>query len=171
MLQKDLIKKFYEIRNIPFHISIDGEPGFDCEDKAKMFIETATTLGFEARMRVGLFDWKNIALPSEIATIPHDKSCSHMFAEIKNRNKVWVFVDLTWNPELFRAGFAITEWDGINSTEFAMVLKEILPLEKTAEYLRSIDRVTDMKENSKFYEALNFYCDEFLGGKQYDRAI
>jgi len=157
-----VIEEFNRIKSIPYHISTHGEPSFDCEDKAKKFIEKAMELDYEARIRVGLFEWSILPLPKSIMDINHNKSCSHMFVEFKNKAGEWVFLDPTWNPELISAGFRITEWDGSGSTELGIPCYRILSPEEGNVYLKNIDYEKDIKENGIFYHAINEYCDSFI---------
>ena len=158
----EAIKRFEEIRNIPYHISIDGEKGYNCENKAKMLVEELKRLGFEARIRVGLFCWSTLDLPVEVSQVSHDDDCSHMFVDFKNSDGNWVSIDPTWNPELEEAGFKIAYWDGEKSTDLAIECHTILLPEESEKYLQKIDYVSDLQRNGEFYKALNAYCDSLL---------
>jgi len=159
---KTAIEKFYQIRDLPYHIATKGEPGCDCEDKAKMLVKELVNLGIDARFRIGLFDWSVIDFPKEVTSISHDKKCSHCFVEVKNSDSEWIFVDPTWNQELKRAGFEIAEWDGNKPTCLAMKCEKILSPEESIRYMEKIDYETDLQDNGKFYEAINKFCDGLL---------
>ena len=156
------IQAFNEIRDLPYHISTQGEVGFDCENKTRKLISKLKELGIPARNRIGLFQWSALPLPESITQISHDNECSHTFAEVKNANGNWIFVDPTWNKELKAAKFGIADWDGISPTILAMKCDEILSPEDSIEYMEKIDCEEDMKNNSKFYDAINEYCDSYL---------
>lgn len=155
------IKVFNEIRDLPYHISTQGEAGYDCEDKTRELISKLKELGIPARYRIGLFQWSVLPIPKSITKISHDSECSHTFAEVQNTNGDWIFVDPTWNKELKAAGFEIADWDGVNPTILAMECDKILSPEDSIEYMKKIDCEQDMKNNSKFYDAINDYCDSF----------
>lgn len=156
------IQVFKEIRDLPYHISTHGEEGCDCEDKTKKLIFELKELGIPARNRIGLFQWSVLQLPEPITKISHDARCSHSFAEVENANGDWVFVDPTWNKELSAARFEIADWDGAHPTILAMKCDKILSPEDSIEYTAQIDYEEDLKNNSKFYDAINEYCDNFL---------
>ena len=156
------IQIFNEIRDLPYHISTKGETGCDCEDKTKKFIAELKKLNIPARRRIGLFQWSVLSLPEDITRISHDIECSHTFAEVQNAGGDWIFVDPTWNKELRAAGLEIADWDGVRSTALAMECYKILSPEDTTEYANRIDYELDMKNNAKFYEAINKYCYDFL---------
>jgi len=158
------ISKFYEIRDIPYHISVsDQEEYNDCEGKNKKLAKALEDLGYKVRFRVGLFYWNVVKLPKEILEIPHNEDCSHFFIEVTLPDKnEWVFVDATWNKELKNAGFIVAEWDGVNQTELAFECYEVLGSEDLRRYLENINYEKDLKTNGKFYEAINKYCDSFL---------
>lgn len=156
------IKKFYKIRDLPYHIATKGEQGYDCEDKSKMLVKELQNFYINARLRIGLFNWSVLDLPKTVTDIKHDEHCSHCFAEIENKNGDWIFVDSTWNKELKKAGFKIAEWDGVNPTCLAFECNKILSPEDSIEYMRNINYETDLVKNSEFYEAINRYCDSFL---------
>jgi|GEM_PF-1479430 len=153
---------FNKVRDIPYHISTQGEAGFDCEDKAKILVDELCKLGFEARVRVGLFKWSKLRLPESITSKPHHDDCSHMFVEFQNEAGEWIYIDPTWNKELLTAGFPAVEWDGVSPTRIAVRCDVILEPEESLEYLEKIDRKSDMRDNGEFYEAFNSYCDSFL---------
>ena len=156
------IEKFYEIRDLPYHIATKGEQGCDCEDKTKMLVKELQSLKINARLRTGLFNWSVINLPQKVTEIKHDEHCSHCFVEVQNINGDWIFVDPTWNKELKSTGFEISEWDGVNPTCLAFECNKILSPEDSIEYMGNIDYETDLIENGEFYEAINKYCDSFL---------
>lgn len=156
------VQIFEKIRDLPYHISTHGEEGRDCEDKTKKLIYELKQLGIPGRVRIGFFQWSVLNLPNAIAKINHDIECSHFFAEVKNTKGDWVFIDSTWNKELEVAGFEIATWDGINPTILAMKCDKILSPEDSIEYMGQIDYEEDLKNNAKFYDAINEYCDSFL---------
>lgn len=160
-MKQKTVEIFNEIRNLPYHISINGELGADCENKANMLVAEFKKLNIPARLRIGFFKWANIGLPKHILEIPHDNNCSHTFVEVKISDE-WVKIDPTWNPELAQAGFRVASWDGENNTSLAFDCDDFLPVEKTDDYIKNIDREKDMRENGNFYEAINKYCDTYL---------
>lgn len=161
---KKAVERFYEIRNIPYHIALnDREENWQCETKHRMLAKELEKLGYKTRERIGLFRWSEVDIPQEIKDLPHDNESSHLFLEvIPPDGRDWVKADCTWNPELKEAGFPISEWDGASSTEIAFDCYDLIPVEKNQEYLDGIDYDKDMKVNYQIYDAFNKYCDKSL---------
>jgi len=155
---KTAVKKFYEIRDLPYHISTKGEKGSCCEEKAQMLINQLHWLGINARLRIGLFRWAALGLPQSIMTVEHDEKASHSFVEVKNKKGEWIFVDPTWK----KCDSKIAQWDGINPTCLAMKCDKILSPEASALHILKFDYTKDLQKNGKFYEAINQYHDSFL---------
>jgi len=151
------IKCFYEIRAIPYHISLNGEPAHCCEGKPKLLAERLKPLGYRSFLRAGLFRWSDLELPKSLYSIKHDDICTYFFLEVENLEGESVFVDPTWNPELKDAGFLISEWDGIGSTHLATPCYKIFSRKETTAHLDVVKYPDD-----DFYGALNKYCDSFL---------
>lgn len=163
MKKEKAVKTFKEIRDLPYHISINGELGQDCGDKSSLLAEKLTRLGFEAKTVIGLFRWSDTNLPKEIIAKPHADNCSHMFVSLKNSLGTEIFIDPTWNIELKKAGFPVAEWDGETSTLMAVPCYRVLTVKESEEYLKGLDSKKDLEESGKLYEAINDYCDSFLG--------
>jgi hypothetical protein len=165
MDKKEAVKRFNEIRDIPYHISVEGEKGSDCLDKATMLVPKLRELGYQADSAIGLFRWSSLNLTLDLTEVDHDDFCSHMFVQILNDKGEICFIDPTWNPELGKAGFDITEWDGSSSTNLAVPCYRILSLGESEEYLAKLDNNDDMAKSKNFYKAFNEYCDSFLEKK------
>ncbi|MEK7447355.1 MAG: hypothetical protein AAB632_00945 [Patescibacteria group bacterium] len=162
---KKAVEKFYEIRNIPYHIALnDQEENWECETKNRRLEGELRALGYETRERIGLFRWSEQNIPEEIKKLAENEDeSSHTFIEIIPQDGgEWIPVDCTWNPELKKAGFPIAEWNGKGRTDIALKCYEVLPVGKNEEYLSDIDFDEDLKINYKLYEAFNKYCDSFL---------
>ncbi len=162
------VQKFYEIRNIPYHIALDeSEENMQCETKNRVLAEELKKLGYKARERIGLFQWSELDIPTEIKDLPHDDESSHLFLEvIPPEEKDWIQVDCTWNPELEGAGFSISEWDGRNPTNIAFECYDLIPTENNKKYLSGINYEKDLRVNYQIYDAFNKYCDSFLKGEK-----
>ena len=161
-MNKQAIEKFNEIRDIPYHISVHGEAGSGCADKAFKLIEEFKQLNIEAKFIVGLMKWSDLKLPQEVTDVPHDDESSHAFVEIENSEGKKILIDPTWNKELSEAGFTIAEWDGESSTVLAINCYKIMTAAESEEYMKHLDNEDDLERNGKFYEAINEYCDSFL---------
>lgn len=161
---KKAIQKFYEIRNIPYHIALNKEEeNWDCETKNRKLAEELEKLGYKTRERIGLLRWSELNIPENIKLLPHNDESSHLFLEVVSPGKnEWIIVDCTWNPELKGAGFSIEEWDGKSATGIAFECYKLIPAEKNQEYLEKIDYEEDLKLNYDIYNAFNDYCDSFL---------
>ncbi len=80
---KKAIQKFYEIRDIPYHIPLDDkERNFDCEGKNRGFSRELKKLGYQTRERVGLIRWTEQNFPKEIFEVPYENESSHTFTEV-----------------------------------------------------------------------------------------
>ncbi len=155
------VEKFHEVRDMPFHISMDGEAEYDCEGKARLLAKELQSLGYKPFLRASLFHWSDLELPEEINSIGHEDESTHWFLEVENLDGESVFVDPTWNPELEKAGFLISEWDGIGSTSLTTPCYRIFSRKESEEHLKTVKYPDD-----DFYDAFNKYCDSFLeGGK------
>ena len=161
---KKAVEKFYEIRDIPYHIALsDREENLQCETKNRMLADELSGLGYKTRERIGLFRWSEVNIPQEIKNLPHDDEASHLYLEvIPPDDKEWIVVDCTLNSELREAGFPISEWDGRSSTPIALDCYEIIPADSNEKYLNSIDYDEDLEVNYQIYNAFNKYCDSFL---------
>lgn len=157
---KKAIEEFYKIRDIPYHISLNGEPEHCCEGKSRLLAKKLIPLGYKPFLRGGLFRWSDLGLPKKLNTVKHEDLCLHFFLEVENLEYESVFVDTTWNPELGKAGFSVSEWDGIGSTTLAMPCRKIFSRRESEEQLNSFKYLDVM-----FYDAFNQYCDSFLKKK------
>ncbi len=160
---KKAAEKFYEIRDIPYHIALDGEKDWSCGSKNKKLAKELEQLGYKTRERIALFRWTEQGLPKEALVNVDEDECSHLFLEvIPPGQDNWITVDATWNSELKPSTLPVAEWDGLKPTANAVKYYEIIPVEKNKEYLDSIDEQEDLKMNYKIYDAFNKYCDGFL---------
>jgi len=156
---KKAVEKFHEIRDIPYHISLNGEEAFCCEGKARLLAKELEPLGYNTFLRAGLFRWSSLNLPESVDSTQHEDVCTHWFLEVENLDGDSIFVDLTWNPELKTAGFLISEWDGVGSTSLAVPCYKIFSRKESEGHLKTVKYPDD-----EFYKAVNKYCDSFLKG-------
>ncbi len=160
---KKAVEKFYEIRDIPYHIALHGEEDCSCGSKNKKLAQELEGLGYKTRERIALFRWGQQDLPKEVSANAEEDDCSHLFLEVIPPGKNdWIVVDATWNPELRSSVLEVSEWDGLNSTINAVQYYELIPVGKNQQYFDLIDDQEDLRINYKIYDAFNKYCDSFL---------
>ena len=91
----------------------------NCNQKRNILRALLDDEGFESRDLDAVFDWKDLPIPKEILKILKNSGThqKHHLLEVKI-NHGYLKVDPTWNPELGRRGFPITEkWSGASDTE------------------------------------------------------
>lgn len=132
-----------------------------CSGKHERLMEEFKSLGIESRYRICWFRWSDIALPPEVASIPHDDDCTHVYLDVKEDNQ-WKIVDATWDPGLASI-FVINEWVGGEDMVVAVPAIKTLSPEESEEYmdaLTSEDIEADMKKHREFYEGLNEWFEK-----------
>ena len=118
-------------------------------------------LGLKTRQIICTFDWTETPLPQNVLSLPYDKSdITHQFMQVFiPETQRWVDCDPTWDYELIKGGFKISQWDGINPTILAVTPHKIFSQEETLEYKKkwedpaAIERHLDFCRD--FYGAIN----------------
>ncbi len=88
----------------------------DCRHKADLLGALFEHAGYEIRPVKVVFDLADLPIPLDILKIRGITKSLHNATEVYINNK-WVYIDATWNKDLKRLGFPVTEdWDGINPT-------------------------------------------------------
>lgn len=123
--RQKLVKIFEKVQKIPYRVcvfdkdKIDKNLGYgDCRHKSYLLYQLLSKEGFEVKQIKVLFDWRDLPLPKKILNIleKSDKVWPHDSLKVKVADK-WIKVDCTWNPELKKVGFPVTEdWDGNSDT-------------------------------------------------------
>lgn len=160
-MNEKMLKKFAEIRDIPYRIPLAVEEEDYCcsgkHIKLKQFFEEN---GFKARYRVCSFRWSDLDLPTEVARTPHEDDSTHVFLEVMIGDS-WKIIDATWDRGL-SAIFHVNDWDGESDTEIAVPAIEIYDTKRSDLLMTSEDNKAveeDLIKNGKFYGAFNNWLE------------
>lgn len=125
-MKAKLIELFEKVQAVPYRcrseeFSYSGVmPSYaNCNQKRNILGILLDKEGFESRNLDAVFDWKDLPLPKEILKNLRNSGTQqkHHLLEVKI-NGDYLKIDPTWNPELGRRGFPITEnWGGESDTE------------------------------------------------------
>jgi hypothetical protein len=119
------IKAFYQVRNIPYVLGLDGDPNKlmpeakgNCTRKDLYLANQLEELGFDVILGIASFSWAELPIPQAFIDLLANPMDSHMFLYTRNKSKdsQWTRIDPTWDPGLAKKKFPINDWDGINST-------------------------------------------------------
>jgi hypothetical protein len=134
----------------------------DCRHKSLLLYNLLMQTNFEAEKVKVIFDWKDLPIPPKILKILKKSGTrwSHDAIGIKLSKYNQSYIDPTWNPELKKLGFPITElWDGKESTK--QVTNKKLEYFETENFKPEDHGIKiDKEEAHKFAEALNKWLDE-----------
>lgn len=165
MSNPDLKSLFETERDIPYCIPLScDEKDHCCSGKHERLLKTFINTGIEARYRVCWFRWSDITLPLEIASIPHDDECSHVYLEVKV-DDAWTIVDATWDPGLAPI-LPINEWTEGKDMIIAVPAIETLSPADSAALMAAItphDVEADLEKHLPFYEAFNAWLEAIRG--------
>lgn len=157
----NIIKKFEEIRDIPFRLPLSvDETLCNCLWKAIMLKRILTDNWYFSRYRVCEFNRSDLSIPQDIL-IKHWISISeHVYLEMHMK---WLRINLdpTWDKALSSI-FTISNWNWWNSTELAVKPIKIYSENESSEIMKSIDEYAiekDIETNYEFYSDLNDYLD------------
>lgn len=160
-----IIELFEKVQRIPYRVCRYSEDEIDenlqrgdCRHKHFLLKRLLEQEGFEAREVKVIFNWKDLPIPETILRILKSGTIwDHNSLKVKI-GKRWVKVDCTWNPELKKKGFPVTEnWDGISDTK--QITEGKLEFFDKKDYIK--DKIKVSKEEAyKFAERLN----QFLQG-------
>lgn len=124
-MERNIIKLFEKVQKIPYKVckferdKIDENIRYgDCRHKSELLYKLLVKAGFEVKRLKVVFYWKNLPLPNKLlAIIGHDSVWEHDSLSVKINGR-WTMVDCTWNLELKKKGFPVTEkWDGKSDTK------------------------------------------------------
>ncbi len=109
----------YRCRSEEFSYSEIMPPYANCNQKRNILRILLEKEGFESRDLDAIFDWKDLPIPEEILKILRNSGTQqkHHLLEVRI-NEDYLKIDPTWNPELRRRNFPVTEdWDGESDTQ------------------------------------------------------
>jgi hypothetical protein len=122
---KKAIKAFYQVRNIPYVLGLDGDPNKlmsdnkgNCTRKDLYLANQLEELGFDVILGIASFSWAELPIPQAFVDLLASPIDSHMFlyASHKSKNNQLTRIDPTWDPGLRKKKFPINDWDGVSST-------------------------------------------------------
>lgn len=157
------LKSLFESeRNIPYRIPLScDEKDHCCSGKHERLLRAFTNAGIDTRYRVCWFRWSDIALPPEVASVPHDDECSHVYLEVKS-NDAWTIVDATWDPGLASI-LPINDWiDGEDMIVAVPATKTLSPADSAAlmTAITPHDIEIDLEKHTAFYRAFNEWLEK-----------
>jgi hypothetical protein len=160
----NIVRLFEKVQKIHYRIcpydknEINENLSFgDCRHKSELLKQLLERKGFEVKKVRIIFDWADLPIPKDILKIlKSGTKFVHRSLKVKVKGN-WINVDCTWNPELKKKGFPITEkWDGrLDTRQISYGKIEIYDEEDFDKIKIKINE----EEASKFAEKLN----EFLG--------
>lgn len=152
---------FNSERDIPYRIPLSADETDDCcSGKHERLLRKFRDAGVEARQRICWFRWSDVPLPQDVAAVPHDDDCTHLYLEVKT-NDVWNIVDATWDPGLASV-FQVNEWTDGTDMAVAVPATKTLSPEESETYMRSLtsaDTEKDLAKHREFYRAFNAWLE------------
>ncbi|HLE49029.1 MAG TPA: hypothetical protein VI819_03300 [Patescibacteria group bacterium] len=121
---------FSRVKNIPYVLGLDGNPKKllvenkgNCTRKHLYLAAKLLPLGYKVSLGIATFNWRELPIPEEITALLKDPIDSHLFlyASLGGNESV---VDATWD-ECMPEGFTRDYWDGENSTEIGVSVKNL----------------------------------------------
>jgi broad specificity phosphatase PhoE len=123
---KKLIKIFEKVQKIPYRVcqfdetEVNEKLKFgDCRHKSTLLKKLLDKEGYKAKKMKVIFDWKDLPISKNILSLLKKSSTiwSHDALAVKIHGD-YLFLDPTWNPELKKLGFPVTEnWSGLENTK------------------------------------------------------
>jgi len=118
--REERIRKFEQIRDLPYRIGIGREADCSCETKARLLSDEFAGLGLQSRLVGCTFRWSELNIPREILNLAPSDVDAHAYLQVRlPERKRWVAVDPSWDPAL-NAVLPVARWDGLNSTRLAV---------------------------------------------------
>jgi hypothetical protein len=160
------MQAFVVLRDKPYRVDVDVQNyGCNCYTKALELRPMMEESGFETRMMVCYFDWRDGPFPQAILELyDHDQETTHAWLEVRaTPDEPWQSVDVTWDAPLAKLGFEIAQWDGNHSAVLAVKPIKTMTIEEATVYLnRPRDGEEDLayrEKNAAFFEAMNIWME------------
>lgn len=161
------IKIFEIVRDIPYHIGLDGEQDYCCATKTPLLMLALSPL--KTRYKVCDFRWDDLPLPKKILKLHHEPIDTHAYLEVYVPERgVWVALDPTLDSGLGKH-LKIAKWDGLSSTSLAVNALRVWPDSEVRKDL-STDGLFPKNEryfgdDREFLMAVNNYFESIRGAK------
>lgn len=170
------IKAFYQARNIPYVLGLDGDPNKlfleskgNCSRKDLFLAQQLEDLGFDVMLGIAVFSWAELPIPQAFIKLLANPNDSHMFLYARHKSVGQLTrIDPTWDPGLSKKQFPINEWDGIHSTPLGVkdhsIHTESLKIFQTKASIRkAISSLRMIKGNAQKPTPFNDAVNEWLG--------
>lgn len=157
----NLLKKFKEIRDIPYRIPLSLSENDDCcSGKHMLLKEYFDENWIESRYRVCSFLWSTISMPDELRRLPHNDYCTHVYLEVLI-DWIWIDLDATWDLGIGDY-FNVNEWNWKNNTKIALRLLKKFSIEESKiimEEESEQDILDDLEKHYDFYKWFNEWLE------------
>ena len=122
-MQSEKRKRVFEaVRDIEYHIAVDGEADWSCASKSFLLQRRLASLGLGSTFAYGTYSWRQLHLPQTLlALLPSDEAWHQWLRVFIPETQLWVDVDASWDSGLEKL-FSIAHWDGLHSTSIAVPL-------------------------------------------------
>lgn len=156
----EIIKKFEEIRDIPYSIPLSAEEtDHCCRGKSTILRNFLESKWYKVNYRICKFKWSDTQIPKEIFKWTND-DCTHVYLEVEVNWKI-INVDPTWDTWLSGV-LPIATWDWESSTEIAVKSLWLFSVEESEKIMKEVSKeniINDLKINWEFYKAFNKYLE------------
>ncbi len=166
-MKSKIVELFKKVQKIPYKVCkydkslIDENlKEGDCRHKHFLLKKLLEKEGFRVKEVKVMFDWNDLPIPKKLLEILHHGTIwDHDSLKVMINNK-WVNVDCTWNSELKKKGFPVTNnWDGKSDTK--QVTEGKLEFFDKEKYLRDANKIIILKEEARqFADKLNNFLIE-----------
>ena len=161
-MNKEIIEKYNQIRDIPYSIPLSSkDKDFCCSGKNKMLKDYLESNGFKVRWRVCSFKWSKLGLPQNILALTEKDIDTHVYLEVLIKNN-WTTVDATWDKGL-RPIFKINDWDGESATDVAVPVEEVYSIDKSEQLMNKKNEEYSNQEKI-FLKAVNNWLKKIRQG-------
>lgn len=167
MVMTEIVKKFFEIRDIEYRIpltvaefnqQLDYRLSANCSVKMILFKRWLDEAGFLSKYRVCEFRWSDLGLPENLIFKPHPDPDLHVYLEIY-LNGSWIDVDPTWDKSL-QDFLPVNNWDGNSDCSIAVPIIKKYGYEESNKIMNTSFDDDEMRGSVGFYEAFNAWLDQ-----------
>ena len=171
---KKLIGIFEKVQKISYRVcqfdklDINENLKFgDCRHKTELLKKLLDKEGYKTKKMKVIFNWKDLPIPKKIISVLKKSSTiwTHDALAVKVHGD-YIFLDPTWNPELKKLDFPITEkWSGLEDTKQVTegeleFYKEDDFNSRKEEILKKHNIKINKREAYKFAEKLNKWLED-----------
>ena len=160
---------FIKVRDVPYILGVEGktetllEDNFGgCTRKHLFLLPRLKQMGYEVKIGIAQFDWRELPIPKDILNLLKQPVQYHMFLFLNKKTKSFM-ADATWDKEMNKFGFPLTEWDESNQLNLGIkpisVDKQNLFLLQSrsfvSESIKTLNNILRVKHNTPFNDAFN----------------